>query len=324
MYLSFEEFHFSTVAPSFEAIYRAICEIEGTDVPAIMKRSGPRPAPPSPNPAPNAGSVCFADDSLELYGAEHGSLDIHVSEDRHDVYLSGGGNGLFKSSCLALERLGGTIVEHDATHVRKRTPRDWPWFLLMSFWSLLATLCIGLPLAIIVCFGVIPIAFAIHLRNRWRENWREMRLRRRLASTVRYLPASILDAKLKAGEGTLVIEHRVWTRFNRDWWTEEDLFGNSPLPLPTSPVSLPEGRELALFRAYLTWCLSKYTDPATGIARLTDPIPELAASHRELCEKYPRAKIAVIFSFDWNAENSVIFRGGVETTGEDRQAEDGA
>jgi hypothetical protein len=313
MGLPSEHFHFSTGAPTLDAIYRAICEIEGTDVPAIINRFPSRPL--SPNASPAAASRCFADDSLELYGRAKSDLDIRVSLDGQHIFVTGNAIGLLRSSCLALEQLGGTLVEQNATRVRRRTElRERLRFLVLLPFGLLAFLCIGLPL-LIVWFGSIPVAFGIQLRKRWREK----SLRRRLAAAGRVLPASQLDAKLASGEGTLIIEHLLPMDFLREWWTEDDVIGRSTVPLPTSPLMLPEGRELTLLHAYATWCMSKYTNPMTGTAQLTDTVPHLAASHRKLREKYPRAKIAVLFFFDRDAEDSVIYCSGDETDREDRR-----
>jgi hypothetical protein len=314
MGLACEHFHFSTGAPSFDLIYRAICQVEETDVPATIKRFPSQP--PNPNSSPDAASRCFADGSLELYGREKTDLEIHISLDGQNVYVIGNAKGLLRSSSLALEKLGGTIVKPEATGVRPRTPpREWPWFLVVLFFGLLATLCIGLPLVIFVLFRVIPIEFGSRLRDRWREK----RLRRHLVSLGRVLTASQLDAKLASGEGTLIIEHLLPMGFLREWWTEDDVIGRSTVPLPTSPLLLPEGMDSTLLHAYAIWCMWKYTDPATGTAKLTDTVPQLAASHRKLSEQYPNAKIAVLFCFDWGARHSIIYRSGHETDGEDRR-----
>lgn len=312
MGLFMEDIQFPTAAPSFDAMYRAICDLEGTDVPATMHRFPSEPRPLSPDASPDAASRRFADDKLTLYGGKKAHLDIHVSEDGQHVFLIGGGNGLVRSSSLALQNLGGTIAKADAPPVRRRRePQEWLEYLVLLPLNLFATLCIGFPLLIFMLFGVVPAGFGHQLRERWREK----RLRRRLVSVGRYLSASQLDAKLSSGEGTLIIEH-LWSQgFIREWWTDDDLISRSPIPLPASPVLLPEDRQLTFLHAYAASCISKYTDPATGTAQLTDSVPQLAATHRKLSERYPRAKIAVLFYFERDTEDPMIFRSGADTDG---------
>jgi hypothetical protein len=316
MGLPCEEIHFSTSAPALEAIYQTICEIEGTDVPAMMKRT---PAPPSiTNAPPKPSSRAFGPDSLCLYGAR-ADLDIHVSEDGQNVFAMGNA-ALLRSSRLALEKLGGAIVKPTPL-VRPRMPvREWPWYLVVSLLSLLVTVCIGLPLVIFVFAYLLPRELVSSRRERREEKW----LRRWLASVGRSVPASELDAKLNSGEGTLMIEHLLPQDFVREWWTEEDVIGNASVPLPKSPILPPDENQSTALNTYALSCRRRYTDPTTGIGKLTETVPELSASHRELAEKYPRAKIIVLLFFNWgdnlvfnwDAERSLIFRSGFERIAE--------
>ena len=316
MGLACEQIHFSTTAPTLDSIYQAICENEGTDVPAMVKRN---PAPPTiTNAPPKPSSSAFGPDSLCLYGAR-ADLDIHVSEDGQNVFAMGNGL-LLRSSRLALEKLGGAIVK-PMPPVRRRMPvREWPWYLVVSLLSLLATVCFGLPLVIFVFAYLLPMAVLSGRRERREEKW----LRRWLASVGRSVPALELDAKLNSGEGTLIIEHLLPQDFVREWWTEEDVIGNSPVPLPTTPILPPDRNQSAALNAYALACRRGYTDPTTGIGKLTETVPELSASHRKLAEKYPRAKIVVLLFFNWGDnlvfncgdERSLIFRSGSERVGE--------
>jgi hypothetical protein len=306
MYILFEKFHFSAIPPGYDAIYREICEIEGTDIPVIVNRF-PRDTM-GPSSGHNAASRSCVHESLSLYGPDNTHLDIHVNSEDQNISVRGGAEGLFRSACLTLEKLGGTIVRPTPVRDRRTNqPRAWPWILVTSSLGFLAMLCIGLPL-VIVWLGCIPILLGLQLRERWRETW----LRRRLVWVGRSISATQLDAKLSSGEGTLIIEHLSSKRVMREWWTEDDLIGHSPVPLPTSPILPPDGTQATTLHAYAISCVTKYTDPTTGIAKLTKTVPALSASHRKLSEKYPRAKIAVLFVFDWGAKESIIYRSTIE------------
>jgi hypothetical protein len=45
---------------------------------------------------------------------------------------------------------------------------------------------------------------------------------------------------LKAGEGTLIVEHRTPKGPIREWWTEDDLVAASPVRLPVCVTSPPD------------------------------------------------------------------------------------
>jgi hypothetical protein len=294
------KFHFSTAAPAFDVTYNAVCEVEGADVHAVMRRVPSRP--PGPNCAPDAASRCFAGDSLTLYGCGKQELNIHVTLDGRNILIIkrlGHTNNLLKSSCQALEKLGGTVVEPAKT--RSRWPngwREWLWTFLSIPLCLLAMLLVGL---------VLTIAIPMEIRSRLRERRQDGKVRSRLRSTGRFMPSSELDAKLKSGEGTLIIEH-LWSKDAiREWWTEDDLVGRSPVPLPTSPILLPEEDQLTCLHKYAALCAARYTDTRIGLAKLTEvPAPELKGSRRKFAEKYPGARIVVLFRFDWESEQSLL------------------
>jgi hypothetical protein len=300
MGLPSEEIHFSTSAPTLDAIYQAICDIEGTDVPAMMKRN---PAPPRiTNAPPKPASRSFAPDSLRLYGAKT-NLTIHVSDDGQSFFAFGNATTLLRSSRLALEKLGGTVVS-PTPGVRRRMPVwAWPWYLVAALFSLLATACIGLPLVIFVFAYLLPMEFL----SKRRERRQEKTLPRKMASVRRFMPASLLDAMLNSGKGTLIIEHLSLQGFVREWWTAEDVIGNAPVPLPATPILLSEENQSTALHAYALSCIERYTDPMTGSAKLTETVPGLSESHRTLAEKYPRAKIVVLFVFGGDAEQPLIF-----------------
>jgi len=308
-----QQIQFSTAAPDFDAVYEAICEIEGTDVPAIVRRLPSRPLSPNRPPvAPvslEAASRRFADESLYLYATES-DLRINVTEDRQNIYLIGGPKGLRQSSCRALEELGGRAVQPTPLPRKRKTLREWAWLLFVAPFGLLVALCFVTLLAIMVLISI-RIMFIAPLRDRRREK----RLRRRIASAGRWMPASQVDAKLNSGEGTLIIEHLLPKGFTREWWTEDDLIGDSPVPLPTSPIGPPDGNRSTSLNEYALSCAMKYTGPRAGTARLTKTVPELSRSHRKLAEKYPRAKIVVLFVFEWATDQSLIFRRDLLASG---------
>ena len=115
-----------------------------------------------------------------------------------------------------------------------------------------------------------------------------------------------LEVKLKPGEGTLIIEH-LWSKDAiREWWTEDDLTSLSPVPLPTSPVLLPEEDQLTCLHQYSALCAAKYIDPNTGVAKLSELGPQkLQGSSRKLAEKYPKARIVVLSRFEWEPEQTL-------------------
>ncbi len=121
------------------------------------------------------------------------------------------------------------------------------------------------------------------------------------------MPVSLLDEMLNSGTGTLIIEHLSSQGFVREWWTAEDVIGNAPVPLPVTPILLPDENYSTALHAYALSCMQRYTDPTTGIAKLTEAVPGLSESHRRLAEKYPRAKIVVLFVFGGDAERPLIF-----------------
>jgi hypothetical protein len=297
---------FSGPVPASDAIYNAICEVEGADVPAVLDR-GPA-CPSGPSRSPDSTSRCFIGDTLTLYGRRKGYLRVHVNPEDHDVYMVGycGEKGLLKSSCLALEKLGGAIVEPNET--RSHWPTGWRAWLrtVVCFpFSLLAMLPVGLLLLIYLL-----VAIPIVTRSRLRERRKERKLRSRLASEGRFLPWSALETMLKSGTGTLIIEHFRSEAFIREWWTEDDLVGRSPVPLPASPILLPEGDRLTSLRQYAEACAARYTETTTGAAKLTEvPAREFKRSRRKLSQKFPCAKIVILFRCEWDPGQSLLYGG---------------
>lgn len=59
-----------------------------------------------------------------------------------------------------------------------------------------------------------------------------------LASIGRFIKWEEVKSKLISGEGTLIVEFRSRKEQIREWWTEDDLITNSPVPLPTHVRSI--------------------------------------------------------------------------------------
>jgi hypothetical protein len=295
--------HFSGAVPASDAIYNAICEVEGTDIHAVMDR-GPT-CPSAPSRSPGSVSRSLTVDSLTLYGRRKGRLHILVTWDDHEVYMSGA-KGLLESSRVALEKLGGVVVEPAKT--RSRWAMDWREWLRTVVclpFALLAMLLVGLFFLI-----VLLIAIPHELWSRLRERRKERKLRSRLASAGRFLPWSELEEKLKLGEGTLIIEYFRSGDVLCEWWTEDDLVARSPVPLPASPILLPEGDPLISLHRYAEACAARYTETTTGAAKLTQvPGREFKGSRRKLSQKYPRARIVILFRCEWDAGQSLLYGG---------------
>jgi hypothetical protein len=101
------------------------------------------------------------------------------------------------------------------------------------------------------------------------------RLRRRLAQAGRVVEWSEVEAKLAAGEGTLILEYWSPKAGRRTWWTQDDLNAGAPVPLPSMDSETEEAQRL-LLDEYANACEARYTNVKTGTARLTvvpSPLP---------------------------------------------------
>jgi hypothetical protein len=302
MGLPCEDFHFSAGAPAFDAIYEAICDVQGTDVPVTLNRD---PSPTlSPNARPDAASRFYAGDSLHLHGRMR-HLTIHVTLDNQNVHMIGNAGELLRASSSALEKLGGAVIKRVNPPRRPMTWVELLWTLFILPLAIAAMLIGGLALLVLL-----SVVAWTESRSKRRERRQERNLRSRLASTGRCMPWPELETRLKSGQGTLIIEHLPSEDRVHEWWTEDDVNGRSQIPLPPSPILVPEGDGLRLLHEYAERCAVRYTDPITGVAKLIEgPAPELKGSRRQLSEKYPRAKIVVLFRFDWDPRRSLICGG---------------
>jgi hypothetical protein len=182
---------------------------------------------------------------------------------------------------------------------------------------------------LVMAVASIPIEFVCRLRQQ-RE---EKQLRTRLTAAGRFVEWPEVEAKFRAGEGTLIIEHRSPKGPIREWWVADDLIAASPVPLPASLKSpLAEG-QLEPVREYAVSCAARYVDVESGGARLTEvPVPWdrrldprryvvvdlggglmtaiVLVTGRKLAEKYPAAKVVTLVTW---LDEPVLFAGDAET-----------
>jgi hypothetical protein len=190
---------------------------------------------------------------------------------------------------------------------------------------------IMMPLFFIVLFVLAVASIPVEFVYRLRQQREEKKLRPRLAAAGRFLEWQEVEAKLRDGEGTLVIEHRSPKGPIREWWTSDDLIGASPVRLPASLQSLPGEQDFGLLREYAASCASRYLDVESGTAKLTKvPIPLerrldprkyvvvdlggwltaiILVKGRKLAEKYPAGKIVTLVT--WLGE-PLLFVGDAE------------
>jgi hypothetical protein len=175
----------------------------------------------------------------------------------------------------------------------------------------------------------VPLEFVYRL---WVQR-QERRLPPRLAAVGRSLEWSAVEGKLRAGEGTLIVEHRSPKGPVREWWTEDDLIAAAPVPVPSSLQSPPAEGQLGPLREYARVCASKYVNVESGSAKLTVvPVPTASRldprkyvvidlggglmtavflpTGRKLAELYPRARLVTLI--DWFDE-PLLFAGDAES-----------
>ena len=122
------------------------------------------------------------------------------------------------------------------------------------------------------------------------------RLREQFAEAGRFLAWCELEPKLKAGEGTLILENQIPKGPHRHWWTADDLVASSPVPLPTGFGSPDVVEPSADFAQYSKDCCSRYVDLDSGTALLTEVLiqRDRRTGKRQLAEKYPAAKVVTL------------------------------
>lgn len=199
----------------------------------------------------------------------------------------------------------------------------WEWL----FYPIMMPL-IFIFLLVMAIFSV-PYEFVFRLQQQ-RE---EKKLKPRLVATGRFLDWSVVEAKLQAGEGTLIVEHLSPKGPIREWWVENDLIASAPVPLPVSLRSAPSTEQLQSLREFAKACMYLHTDLMSGSAKLTEvPIPLarridlakyavvnlgeglmtaiLLSTGRKLATKYPSCKVVTLVT--WLGE-PIMFVGDAET-----------
>lgn len=191
---------------------------------------------------------------------------------------------------------------------------------------------IMMPLFFVFLLVMAVVSIPVELVYRLRLNRQEKQLRPRLAAVGRVMEWTEVEAKLKAGEGTLIVEHCSPKGPIREWWTGDDLAGQAPVPLPASLKSPPEEGQLQQLHEYAKTCAARYVVIEGGTARLTEvPVPlgrqfdprkyvtvnmgggwmtaVYLLTDRKLAEQYPRAKVVTLLA--WSDE-PLLFRGDAE------------
>lgn len=170
----------------------------------------------------------------------------------------------------------------------------------------------------LIAAAVVSLPWGLVIRARRRSQ--ERRLISRLSAVGRYLDWPDVEARLRAGEGTLIIEHCSPKGPVREWWTADDIIAEAPVPLPQSLKTPVEDAILDVLVEFAQTCSSKYLDEKDGIAKLTRvPVPWRRAlgpsdyvvvnigsgwltavvlpTDRRLAEKYPNAKIVTLITW---------------------------
>ena len=142
-----------------------------------------------------------------------------------------------------------------------------------------------------------PITLVYRLRS-WH---RERHLWRQLAAIDRVVEWNKIEPKFRVGAGTLVFEHCSLKGPVRDWWTEEDVIGSAPLPLPVSlTLPLEVGRADQLHE-YAKACATKYLDLKSGVAKLT-AVPSVLLIDGKLAKEIPLGKAVTLINWGKNPE----------------------
>jgi hypothetical protein len=192
---------------------------------------------------------------------------------------------------------------------------------------------IMMPLIFLFMLVMAVVSVPVEFVYRLRQQREEKQLRHRLVASDRFMEWREVEAKLREGEGTLIVEHRSPKGPVREWWTEDDLVAAAPVPLPTSLKSLPEGDRLQPLQEFAKSCWARYVAIEGGAAKLTEiPVPLdrrldprkyvvvdlggglmtaiVLVTGRKLSEKYPEGKVVMLLA--WSDE-SLLFLGDAES-----------
>jgi hypothetical protein len=201
----------------------------------------------------------------------------------------------------------------------------------IAWWEWLSA-PIMMPLFVLVLLIMAVVSIPVEFVIRLIQQRKEKHLRQQLAAAGRFIEWGDVEAKLKAGEGTLIVEHCSPKGPIREWWTEADVVAAAPVPLPTSLKSLPAEGRLQRLQDFAKTCSARYVAIEAGSAKLTKiPIPLhkrldprkyvvvdlggglfttiLLVTGRTLSEKHPQGKVVMLL--DWSDE-PLLFHGDAE------------
>jgi hypothetical protein len=192
---------------------------------------------------------------------------------------------------------------------------------------------IMMPLFFIFLLVMAIVSVPVEFVYRLRQQRLEKQLRPRLAAVGRFMEWDEVEAKLRAGVGTLIVEHRSPKGPIREWWTEDDLVTGTPVPLPASLKSPPQEGQLQPLQEFAKSCSARYVDIETGAAKLTEVAVPLGkrldprkyvvvdlggglmtaiilVTGRRLTEKYPQGKVVTLLAW---SEEPHLFVGDAES-----------
>jgi hypothetical protein len=137
-------------------------------------------------------------------------------------------------------------------------PAWWEWLFAPVIWPVFWVALVGLAVLSILALPFLMISLQM----------RERRFSKLMRERDRFIPWTELEPRLKAGEGTLLVEQAQKDAV-RVWWTSEDV-------MRAAPTQAPEERELDYLRfmephAFVSWCFGRFLSPEAGEAILTDP-----------------------------------------------------
>lgn len=142
------------------------------------------------------------------------------------------------------------------------------WRQLIGVFAMLLLIIAGLIAVAIILFLVWE--FTCHMLS----HLMAYRVRRQLMAKGRFREWSQCVEAFRQGQGTLIVQYATpggWLHGGPiyEWWTEDDLAGHAPVPLPTRLNRLPEEHALRQILEYSDNIASKYVDVNSGLAVLT-------------------------------------------------------
>ncbi len=162
-------------------------------------------------------------------------------------------------------------------------PSWWEWLFAPVMMPLFL---VGL----LVLAGLSVVAMPFLVFAMWR---RERQFGRLIRDRGRFIPWMELEAHLRAGEGTLVVEQAQKDGV-RVWWTQEDVVQKAP----TQP---PAEQDLDYLRftvphPFVSWCFERFLSPESGNALLTAPpysYPPGFVEEAFFRDKFPKLRIVM-------------------------------